>query len=104
MENSSTTSTNKTGSKPASESYSFVNSLVASGKQALGGGKGLQMGVHTLIARTALKRLPPPLNFVVPMVVEKVILKHGVSEGREVLLKGLRWVKKVTDEPATKPV
>ncbi|WP_031526880.1 hypothetical protein [Dyadobacter crusticola] len=103
MENSSTTSTNRKSGKPASGTFSFVDSLVSSGKQALGG-KGLQMGVHTLIGRTALKRLPPPLNFVVPMVVERVILKHGVNEGREMLLKGLRWVKKVTDEPATKPV
>lgn len=61
-------------------------------------GQGLGIGVGAVLARTALKRLPAPLNFVVPMVVEKVILKHGVEEGRELLLKGLRWVKKATDE------
>ena len=61
-------------------------------------GRSVEMGIKSIIASTALKRLPVPLNFVVPLVVEKVILKYGVDEGREVLLKGLKWVKKVTDE------
>jgi hypothetical protein len=38
---------------------------------------------------------------VVPLIVKNVIVKHGVPEGRELLLKGLRWVKRNTDE---KPV
>lgn len=61
-------------------------------------GKGIEMGVGAALAKTVLKRLPVPLNFIAPIIVEKVILKHGVEEGREVLLKGLRWIKKATDE------
>ncbi|GLU54815.1 hypothetical protein [Dyadobacter frigoris] len=61
-------------------------------------GKGIEMGVGAALAKTVLKRLPVPLNFIAPIIIEKVILKHGVEEGREVLLKGLRWVKKATDE------
>jgi hypothetical protein len=99
MENTSTTSTSRKHKNSISDTFSFVKGLVSPGKQSLGG-----MGVSALLARTALKRLPAPLNFVVPLVVEKVILKHGVPEGREILLKGLRWVKKATDEPDIKAV
>lgn len=60
------------------------------------------MGVNAILAKTALRRLPPPLNFVVPLVVKNVIVKHGVPEGRELLLKGLRWVKKNTEEKPVK--
>jgi hypothetical protein len=60
-------------------------------------GKGLEMGVGAVLAKTVLRRLPVPFNFLVPLVAEKVILKHGVDGGREVLLKGLRWVQKVTE-------
>lgn len=58
---------------------------------------GLELGVSALLAKTVLRRLPLPFNLLVPIVVEKVILKHGVSTGREVLLRGLRWIKKKTD-------
>jgi hypothetical protein len=61
----------------------------------------MELGVGAVLARTALKRLPVPLNFIAPLVVERVLMKHGVEEGRELLLKGLRWVKNATDE---KPV
>ncbi|KAA0991628.1 hypothetical protein [Dyadobacter aurulentus] len=75
----------------------YFKEMLAAGAPGAAG-QGLGIGVGAVLARTALKRLPAPLNFVVPMVVEKVILKHGVEEGRELLLKGLRWVKKATDE------
>ncbi|WP_159467211.1 hypothetical protein [Dyadobacter sp. 3J3] len=61
-------------------------------------GKGVEIGVGAALAKTVLKRLPVPLNFIAPIILEKVIMKHGVEEGREVLLKGLRWIKKATDE------
>jgi hypothetical protein len=61
-------------------------------------GKGIELGVGAALAKTVLKRLPVPLNFIAPIVVEKVLLKYGVEEGREVLLKGLRWVKKATED------
>lgn len=61
-------------------------------------GKGIELGVGAVLAKTVLKRLPVPFNFLAPIIIEKVILKHGVEEGREVLLKGLRWVKAATDD------
>jgi hypothetical protein len=61
-------------------------------------GKGLEIGVGAVLAKTVLRRLPVPLNFVAPLVVEKIILKHGVPGGREILLRGLRWVQKVTED------
>ena len=79
-------------------SFSYVKDLFTT--PAPGGitGKGIEMGVGAALARTIGKRLPVPLNFIAPIIIEKVILKHGVEEGREVLLKGLKWVKKVTDD------
>lgn len=62
-------------------------------------GKGVEFGVSTILGRTVLKSLPAPLNFVAPLLIEKVIMKHGVEEGRDLLIKGLRWVKQMTDEP-----
>ena len=61
-------------------------------------GKGIELGVGAVLAKTVLKRLPVPFNFLAPIIIEKVILKHGVEEVWEVLLKGLRWVKAATDD------
>lgn len=75
----------------------YVKNLLVSGPDGATG-KGLELGVGAILAKTVLKRLPVPFNYVVPFVAEKIIMKHGVESGREVLLSGLRWVKKVTDE------
>jgi len=78
----------------------YVKNLLVSGPEGATG-KGFELGVGAILAKTVLKRLPVPFNYVVPFIAEKIIVKHGVESGREVLLSGLRWVKKVTDE---KPV
>lgn len=65
--------------------------------------KSLEAGISA-IAKTAMRRLPVPFNYVAPLIVEKVVLKYGIDSGREVLLKGLKWVKKVTDEKPAKMV
>jgi len=82
------------------EIATYAKDLLLSGPEGAVG-KGLELGVGAALAKTVLRRLPAPLNFVVPFVAEKIIMKHGLENGREVLLKGLRWVKKATDE---KPV
>ena len=82
------------------DAVTYVKNLLVSGPQGAAG-KGLELGVGAILAKTVLKRLPVPFNYVVPFVAEKIIMKHGIESGREVLLTGLRWVKKVTDE---KPV
>jgi hypothetical protein len=87
-------------SEKFSNTVNYIKDLLTAGPQGATG-KGMELGIGAVLARTALKRLPVPLNFVAPMIAEKVIMKYGVEEGRELLLKGLRWVKKATDE---KPV
>lgn len=84
-------------SSPVAGTVNYVRDLLTAGP---GGatGKGLELGVGAVLARTALKSLPAPLNFLAPLIAEKVIMKHGVDGGRELLLVGLRWLKKVTDE------
>ncbi len=80
----------------------YLKDLLTAGPQgALG--KGVELGMGAVLAKTLLKRLPPPFNFVAPIVAEKVIMKHGIEGGREILLKGLKWVKKVTDDPVESP-
>lgn len=80
------------------------------GQQKTPVGKGIESQIAAVLTQTALRRLPPPFNFVAPMVAEKLIMKYGIQEGRELLLKGLYWVKKVTEDdeqevvPGTPPV
>lgn len=76
----------------------YVKDLLMVSAPGGAAGKGIELGVGAVLAKTVLKRLPVPLNFLVPIIIEKVILKHGVEEGREVLLKGLRWIKAATDD------
>jgi hypothetical protein len=86
-----------TESDKVTGTISYIKDLLTAGPQGATG-KGMELGVGAVLARTALKRLPVPLNFIAPLVVERVLMKHGVEEGRELLLKGLRWVKNATDE------
>jgi hypothetical protein len=79
-------------------SISYVKDLFMTPAPGGIAGKGIELGVGAALTKTVLKRLPVPLNFIAPIVIEKVILKYGVEEGREVLLKGLKWVKKATDD------
>ncbi|TLU99198.1 hypothetical protein [Dyadobacter luticola] len=58
----------------------------------------IEKGVSNVLVKTVLRRLPAPLNLVAPLVVEKALVQYGIPEGREILLKGLKWVKKMTDE------
>jgi len=84
-------------SSPVANTVHYVRDLLTAGPGGVTG-KGLELGVGAVLARTALKGLPAPLNFLAPLIAEKVIMKHGVDGGRELLLVGLRWLKKVTDE------
>lgn len=83
--------------RPLNSAGKYVKELMTSGPDGVAG-KGLEMGVGAILAKTALKRLPLPLNIVAPIVAEKVIMKHGVNGGRDVLIAGLKWLKRVTDE------
>jgi hypothetical protein len=76
---------------------SYANELMHTGPTGMAG-KGMEFGVSTILGRTVLKSLPAPLNFVAPFLIEKVIMKHGAEEGRDLLIKGLKWIKHMTDE------
>jgi hypothetical protein len=78
----------------------YFKDLMAAGPAGVAG-RGVEIGLGALLGRTALRRLPMPFNLIAPLLIEKVIMKHGVDEGRELLLKGLYWIKDATDE---KPV
>ncbi|KAA6439703.1 hypothetical protein FEM33_10925 [Dyadobacter flavalbus] len=82
------------------QNASYLKDLFLEGSKGISG-KGNASGIGAILTNTAFKGLPAPLRLLAPIVVEKVIIKHGVPHGRELLLKGLRWVKKATDE---KPV
>lgn len=75
----------------------FTNRLVGKGKKGLVG-NGLQLGLNAILAKTALRSLPAPLNILLPHVIENVALNYTEKNGREWLIKGLRWIKKITEE------
>ncbi|MCE6990254.1 hypothetical protein [Dyadobacter sp. CY323] len=94
---SATYISHKAGPKSATSSpMNYVKDIFAGSTEK--SGSEIASGVRNMLSKTLLKGLPAPLNLIAPVIVEKVIMKYGVEEGREVLLKGLRWVKKVTDE------
>lgn len=104
MKNSNNQETKSSGAiSTIGAATSYLKDLFTSGPDgALG--KGVELGVGAILAKTLLKRLPPPFNFVAPIVVEKVIMKHGVEGGRAALITGLKWVKKVTDDTEDKTI
>ncbi len=75
----------------------FTNRMLGKGKKGMVG-KGLQLGLNAVLAKTALKSLPTPLNMILPMVIENAALNYTKENGRDWLIKGLRWVKKATEE------
>lgn len=75
----------------------FTNRLVGKGKKGLVG-NGLQLGLNAILAKTALKALPTPLNIILPHVIENVALNYTEKNGRDWLIKGLRWIKEVTED------
>lgn len=75
----------------------FTNQMVGKGKKGLIG-NGLQLGLNAILAKTALRGLPTPLNILLPQVLENAALNYTNKNGRDWLIKGLRWVKKVTEE------
>ncbi|ACT93967.1 hypothetical protein [Dyadobacter fermentans] len=92
-----------TSRKPTvSGTVGYFKDLMAAGPGGVAG-RGVEIGVGALLGRTFLKRLPTPLNLVAPLLVEKVIMKYGAEEGRELLLKGLYWVKNATEDKPVQP-
>jgi hypothetical protein len=75
----------------------FTNPLVKKSKRGLVG-TGVQMGINAVLGKTILKRLPTPLNIIVPHVVQNVALNYTEKNGRDWLIKGLRWIKDITEE------
>jgi hypothetical protein len=84
------------------ETVDYFKDLMAAGPDGIAG-RGMEIGLGAMLGRTALRRLPVPFNLIAPLLIEKVIMKHGVEEGRELLLKGLYWVKNATDEKPLQP-
>lgn len=80
-----------------SETVDYFKELMAAGPDGIAG-RSMEIGLGALLGRTALRRLPAPFNLIAPLLIEKFIMKHGVEEGRELLLRGLYWVKNATDE------
>ena len=61
-------------------------------------GTGVQLGVNALLAKTVLKRLPFPFNLFLPHMVQNLAFNYVDKYGREYLIKGLEWVRDITEE------
>ncbi|PSL26843.1 hypothetical protein [Dyadobacter jiangsuensis] len=86
----------------AAQTVDYFKDLMMAGPEGMAG-RGVEIGLGALLGKTVLRRLPMPLNLIAPLLIEKVIMKHGIEEGRELLLKGLYWVKNATDEKPLQP-
>ncbi|MFT4033135.1 MAG: hypothetical protein QM669_12000 [Siphonobacter sp.] len=63
---------------------------------------GVARGVDLLLRQTPIGRAAWPIRFIIPFVVKRVASNYvNKTDRTEVLIKSLRWVKRVTDE---KPV
>lgn len=76
----------------------FMNKMAGKGPKGLLG-NGIQLGFNAIMAKTALRRLPTPLNIIVPQILQNVVINYTQEHGRDWLIAGLRWVKRVTEEP-----
>lgn len=83
--------------KSPSGTMDFIKEVLAAGS-GRAASNGAKWGVGAVLTKTVFRRLPAPLNFVVPIIADKIITQKSVDSGRELLLKGLRWIKKATDE------
>lgn len=103
MEPNSDTGKSRKIKETVSETVDYFKDLMAAGPTGIAG-RGMEIGLGAVLGRTVLRRLPTPFNLIAPLLIEKVIMKHGVEEGRELLLKGLYWVKNATDDKPVQPV
>lgn len=76
----------------------FTNPLVKKSKKNGLVGTGVQMGINAVLGKVVFKRLPTPLNIVLPHLVQNVALNYTNKNGRDWLIKGLRWIKDITEE------
>ncbi len=60
--------------------------------------KGIQAGVTAIMGKTILRKLPTPLNYIVPHMVNNAIVNYTNRHGEQWLIMGLRWLKDVTEE------
>jgi hypothetical protein len=81
--------------------FMFTNKAIKNSRNGLMG-HGIQFGVNTLLSKTAFKRLPGPLSVMVPHVIENVAINYTKTHGRDWLIKGLRWIKNITEEQPEK--
>jgi hypothetical protein len=90
-----TTSANMKSDMSVPSTVNYVKDLFKNKAQGM---SGVEVGISSILSKTALKGLPAPLNVVVPLAAELVILRYAIPGGRNLLLKGLKWIKKATDE------
>ncbi len=82
----------------------FTNKVTGgNGKKGLVG-KGVQMGINALLAKTALKSLPFPLNLILPHAAQNVAINYVDENGRDYLIKALQWVKEITEPEEEVPL
>lgn len=87
----------KEDSKPLAIVSSVAKKMVKT-KNIGAVGKGLQLGINALLARTVLKRLPFPFNHFVPHMAQNLAFNYANEYGREALIKALEWVRDITEE------
>lgn len=60
--------------------------------------KGLQLGVNAIVAKTVLRSLPVPLNFVLPYIAQNFVTNYAHEHSEELLVQLLKTIKRLTDD------
>lgn len=83
--------------KPLKNAAELVSNMVVSKHQGVVS-KGIQLGVNAIVAKTVLRKLPLPLNFILPYILQNLATNYAHEHSEAVVVRFLKIVKKLTDE------
>jgi hypothetical protein len=83
--------------QPLKKAADVASNMIVNKHQGLAS-KGLQLGVNAIIAKTVLRRLPVPLNFILPYVAQNLVINYAHEHSEGLLVKFLKIVKHLTEE------
>ncbi len=89
--------------KPLRKAADWTGNMLVNKHQGIVS-RGLQLGVNAMLAKTVLRRLPVPFNFILPYIAQNLVTNYAHEHSEELLVRFLKTVKRLTDEKETEDV